>query len=325
MKPKILLILLFISLYSFGQSSKLLGLWILDKYTLKNGNPIEVNNKDFSTFAEYQFFNNKMIIDGTEIPITITEKNIDTKAAKINYEFKGNYLLLNFDGTEKIAYLLKPENFIELYPEFKPMQQNTDGENLYLENAIVKPEFNYVGGFNSYLRNIFGNYQNYPKSKNYFKAQFIITKNSKILEPKVINSISSDFDKMAIDAIKNSEKYFKNSTGKDFLLTRYFTMNIIDNGNEKLEKEDKQINQIEQKGFAYYNKNEFENAIKEYEKIKNIDFKNSNNSKVKYSLIRLGVSYLAINRIDEACANFRLVGGLTDFQVRNYLINFCQK
>ena len=326
MTAKISIILFFFSLLYYSQNTKLLGIWILDKYEYKNGKPLEVNNRKFSVFSEYQFFNNKMIIDGVEIPILLNDHFIKTSASKINYVLKGDYLLLNFEGDETIAFLLRPEKFAEKYQEFQPKQQNINGKIVYLENEVVKPEFIYLGGFNSFFKKIFENYTDYPKSRNSFKIEFTLTKDSKITDLKVINSISNDFDKKAITEIKNSEILFKNTTGKDFIFIKEVTINNLDKGNNKVTKNDKLINKIDQKAFEYYNKNDFENAIKEFEKLKNIASNNlENNGIKKQALIRLGVSYLALNKINEACVNFNLAGNLTDFSVRNYLINFCAK
>lgn len=323
MKTTITLLISFVTINIFSQSNKLNGTWILDKFIFSDGKPIEVNDKDFSTYAQYDFNNNKMKIDGIEIPITITSNVIQTSATKIEYGFNDKYLFLKFQGDNKIACLLKPEIFLELYPEFQPKQIEYGNISVYLENSIVKPTFIYKGGFNSYLANIVSNYEDFPKTRNYFSAQFILTKDSKIKDIKIINNISEDFDKKAIQAILDSEKYFKNTTGKDFLINRSFSM-IIEDTNKK-NKIEKQIDQIEKKGLEYFNNNDFENAIKVYEKLKTINDDGSNNTITKISYIKLGISYLAINKIAEACESFKKAGDLTNFSVRNYLINFCSK
>jgi hypothetical protein len=43
------------------------------------------------------------------------------------------------------------------------------------------------------------------------------------------------------------------------------------------------------------------------------------------ALKNLAISYLATGNQNLACENFKLVGDITDFTVRNYLLDFCKE
>ncbi len=324
MKATFTLLISLITINIFSQNNKLNGVWILDKFVYSDGRPLEINDNNFSSFSKYEFDNNKMKIQGLEIPITTTSNTIQTNAAKYEYGFDNKYLLLKMQGDEKIACLLKPEKFIELYPEFQLEKIKYNDSDVYKENLIVSPEFTYQGGFNSYLLNTFAQSENYEVANYYFDIQFILTKDSKIKDIKILKGSGDFFEKKVIQTINNSEKYFKNTTGKDFLMNRKFKMNTVESSNQ-MSKVDKQIAKIHENGLKYYMKDDFPNAIKTYEALDLITAANSENQLIKSSYKNLGISYLAINEIGKACNSFKKSGSRTDFEIRNYLINFCSK
>jgi tetratricopeptide (TPR) repeat protein len=75
---------------------------------------------------------------------------------------------------------------------------------------------------------------------------------------------------------------------------------------------------------ALYKSNKFEEAILEYNKIKQLQIKNNRyHTMINNALKRLAISYLATGNQNLACENFKLAGDITDFTVRNYLLDFC--
>lgn len=327
MKKELSLVLLFIAFMGFCQDIKLNGTWILDKVTFANGNALEINNNNYSFYSQYKFSNNKMEINGGEVPITITSKQIITPALKIDYEFQGKYLLLKNYDSDKITYLLKPEVFLELYPEFQPKEIKIEDKIVYQENLVIKPDFSYTGGFNKYFRDFFINYNNFPKNSSFFAVQFIVTKESKINDLKIQESISPDFDSKFIQYLKNGEKFLKNNTGKDILITRRQKISKLNDSkvDGNMSTEDRNIVKVYEKGNSFYLKNDFEKAIESYEKINALNLTDKDNEILRLLYINLGVSYLTKENISAACDSFNKAGGLTNFKSRNYVINFCSK
>jgi tetratricopeptide (TPR) repeat protein len=78
-------------------------------------------------------------------------------------------------------------------------------------------------------------------------------------------------------------------------------------------------------GYNYYNINNFEKAAENSQKLNDLQIKD-NRFKTRFQdgYLKLGISYLALGKNDQACISFKKAGGLTDFEVRNYLINFCK-
>lgn len=326
MKKRLSLLLLFSFFIGFCQIKKLDGIWILDKTTFIDGSPLEVNSSTFSYYSQYKFSNNKMEINGVEVPITITPKQIMTPALKIDYEFQGSYLLLKNLNEGQIVYLLNPKSFLEIYPEFMPKEIKVEDKTVYQENLIIKPDFNYKGGFNKYFQDFFMNYNDFPKDSNILEIQFVVTKDSKINDLNILKGISKDFDLKFIQYIRNGEKLFNNNSGKDILIKRSQKIRLNDSGSRNsMSREDKDLIKIYEKGNSFYLKNDFEKAIETYEKINSLNFVNKDNEILKLAYINLGVSYLAKENISAACDSFNNAGGLTNFKSRNYVINFCNK
>lgn len=283
---------------------------------------MEINSPDFSTEVTYRFTNNKIIAYKIEIPITITDNTIQAPNTAMHYRFEGDYLLLETEGSNQVGYFLSRAKFLEKYPEFQPKEENYEGRTVALENATIKADFNYPGGFSSYL--VQSEMADFFEGKNELTMEFVLTKESKIVDPKILNSTSKKYSEKALEVLKRAEIYFVNTTGRDLLIKK----RMKTSGDDRMmpfASKDRRIVKIVEKGDKFYNNNEFENAITEYEKLKTLDPKDLNNYYSKRALKNLGISYLAINKMQEACTNFNMAGSLTDFSVRNYLINFCEK
>lgn len=138
------------------------------------------------------------------------------------------------------------------------------------------------------------------------------------------NSIDTVYDNDYIVALKKSEKYLKNLTDKDLLITK--EINNLKWAKDLSNKEEKQLYKLIENGLEYYNVNNFEKAIENFSQIKNLKIENNRfKTLIKESMINLGISYLAIGKNEEACKVFLEIGDKTDFEIRNYLIDFCSK
>jgi hypothetical protein len=197
-------------------------------------------------------------------------------------------------------------------------------KSIYEESLVLKPEFNRIGGFDAYFRDFITNYKDYPRVNNQFIVQFVVTKDSKVTDIKVLKGLSADFDNKLMLHLKNSEKFFKNLTNKDYLIKRTNSINFEDENRSHISKEDRNIIKIYEKGNEFYLKNDFVNAIKTYEQVNSLQVTNMNGM-LRLIYLNLGVSYLANNKVESACESFNRAGGLANFKSRNYVINFCNK
>ncbi len=90
-------------------------------------------------------------------------------------------------------------------------------------------------------------------------------------------------------------------------------------------KSDKKLFDIIREGTKYFNENKFEDAIEEFSKLDELQIKDNRFiMRFHEGYTKLGISYLAVGKKDQACMNFKKVGNITDFQVRNFLIDFCK-
>ena len=312
----------FVKVYS--QSKNVLGTWILDKIIYSNGKDIEVNTELFSYELIYKIAPNRITINDYLFDATFDENVIQMGNRKINYEFKNNYFLLKDVDDNKIYLFLNRENFIKKYPEFQPKIEVINGDTLLISNPVTKPIFNSEISFSDFLnRNMF---QGSTKNEKdlYFKAQYTLTKDNKIKNISIIDGRNSRYDTEFISALKKAEVFVQNPFGKDLLVTKevHFLRFFKD-----LELEDeKSLFKIIEKGEFYYNKRLFKKAILEFEKIRDLHIQENNyKMNIADANLKLAISYLGVNQIDKACTTLESIGDKTDFKVRNYLINFCNK
>lgn len=320
------LVCVFFSVFCFSQTEKLKGNWILDGILYNNGNQLEINHPLFSSFTEYNFNGNNLKINDQNFKISISENLISTNFRKLNYKFEQDYLIITEVGDDKTYFFLKNNSFLEKYPEFQPQQINYENKNVFVANEIIKPEFLNEKSFEDFLRRNIPSYSEESAKNNYFEAKYIVTADNKISNITITKSISKNFDNEFKLALLKSEKYLKNNFGKDILVTQIF--NCFKMFEALNSKEERRIFNIEQKGRVFFEKNDFENAIKTYNQINDINTSKEIKERFGYSIdkifINLGVSYLATNRIPQSCENFKKVGNKTNFKVRNYLRKFCE-
>jgi tetratricopeptide (TPR) repeat protein len=291
----------------------------------QNGNSLEVNQTMFSTFIEYDFIGNNFKINNQIFKASIDSKTINTNFRKINYKFQEDYLITNEEGDDKNFYFLSKDMFLKKYPEFQPKESNIDNKIVFISNDVIKPQFNYDGGMDTYFMKNIPSYSENSTNNNFFKAQFILTKDNKITDIKIINSISKNFDEEFTKSLLSAEKYFRNDSGLDLLIEQRF--NFFKMFNSLVNKDEKKLYKISEDGNKYFEINDFQNAINSYAEINSLNTSFLTNERIQYTInriyINLGISYLAMNEYEKACKSFRSVGDETNFIIRNYLLNFC--
>lgn len=324
MKKYLLILLLSIS-QLFSQNTNLSGTWILDKTIYEDGNYLEINHPLFSNFTEYEFFSNNLKINGQKFNAKYYQNSIKLDYRELMYSFQNEYLLVQEKGDNKIQIFLKKDDFITKYPIFKSEQKIINQDTIYISNDVFKPKFENDLNFEDFLRKNIPSYNNASTKNNIFKSEFILTKENLIKDINITQGISKSFDNEFITALKKTQPYFKNETGKDLLIRHNF--NFFKMFGALTNKSEKDFYSIQKKAKEYFEKNEFEKAVSEYEKLNNINDLITLKEKFGFiyneTFINLGISYLAINKIENACSSFKKVGGFTNFSVRNYLIIYC--
>lgn len=322
---KYLLILLLSFSQLFSQNTNLSGTWILDKTIYEDGNYLEINHPLFSNFTEYEFFSNNLKINGQKFNAKYYQNSIKLDYRELMYSFQNEYLLVQEKGDNKIQIFLKKDDFITKYPIFKSEQKIINQDTIYISNDVFKPKFENDLNFEDFLRKNIPSYNNASTKNNIFKSEFILTKENLIKDINITQGISKSFDNEFITALKKAQPYFKNETGKDLLIRHNF--NFFKMFGALTNKSEKDFYSIQKKAKEYFEKNEFEKAVSEYEKLNNINdliiLKEKFGFVYNEAFINLGISYLAINKIENACSSFKKVGGFTNFSVRNYLIIYC--
>ena len=324
MKKYLLILLLSIS-QLFSQNTNLSGTWILDKTIYEDGNYLEINHPLFSNFTEYEFFSNNLKINGQKFNAKYYQNSIKLDYRELMYSFQNEYLLVQEKGDNKIQIFLKKDDFITKYPIFKSEQKIINQDTIYISNDVFKPKFENDLNFEDFLRKNIPSYNNASTKNNIFKSEFILTKENLIKDINITQGISKSFDNEFITALKKAQPYFKNETGKDLLIRHNF--NFFKMFGALTNKSEKDFYSIQKKAKEYFEKNEFEKAVSEYEKLNNINDLITLKEKFGFiyneTFINLGISYLALNKIENACSSFKKVGGFTNFSVRNYLIIYC--
>lgn len=290
-----------------------------------DGRNIEINNPNYSTYLIYDIKPKQINILNRNFDATFTSDKIQTQFRTINYLIKDNYLLAQENGDNKTSYFLKANDFVKKYPEFSLKETIRNNDTIYISNKISDYSFDNELGFEEFIQE--NRNEKDRSSKSFtnlnFRIEFILTKNNKIKDIKVLNSIDPAYDNDYISALKKSEKYLKNLTNKDLLITN--ETNHLKWANDLSDKDEKKLYQLRGKGLEYYNKNNFEKAIEQFAQVQDLEIKDNRfKTLVKECLIKLGISYLAIGQNENACKIFSKIGNKTDFEIRNYVIDFCE-
>ena len=268
MKKYLLSILLLSISQIFSQNSILSGTWILDKTIYEDGNYLEINHPLFSNFTEYEFLSNHLKINGKKFNAKYSQNSIKLDFRELLFSYQNEYLLIQEKGDNKIQVFLKNEDFITKYPIFKSEQKIINQDTIYISNDVYKPKFQNDLNFEDFLRINIPSYNATSTKNNLFKSEFVLTKDNIIKEINITQGISKSFDSEFITALKKAQPYFKNETGKDLLIKHNF--NFFKMFSALTNKSEKEFYSIQKKAKEYFEKNEFEKAISEYEKLNNI-------------------------------------------------------
>ena len=321
-----LLITVFSAITVNSQSREMVGKWVLDRTQFSNGKNLEINNPNYSSRIVYIIEPNSLKINGQKLKASFTDAQIITDFRRINYFLKDKYLIVQDENDDKISFLMKAKDFVEKYPEFSLNKVIREKDTVYLANDLSDYIFQNDLSFENFINK--NRIQRDRSSKSFrnihFKVEFILTKKNRIKNIKVLNSIDPGYDADYINALMKSEKFLKNLTDKDLLITK--ENNHLKWRNDVTDNDEKLLYSLRRKGLESYDQNKFEQAISNFVKIKALDLKNDRfKTLVKESMIKLGVSYLAVGKIKSACDVFGGIGDTSDFEVRNYLIDFCSK
>ncbi len=322
MTKKLLLIfglLLFIK--HFSQSEKLIGEWFLDRTVKSDGNNLEINNPKYSMFLTYKINPNELMINNIKFKAKFSVDQIKLDNRNFKYWFEKDYLLIQ-EGNE-ISLFLKADNFIKKYPEFEPKIEIRNNDSVIVANQIIHPIFNNEKTFDDFIIPLMTQESSKNMNDLYFNAEYILTKDNKITDIKIINKRTPQYDSQFIQALKKAEKYYENPYKKNLLVVeeKHF-LKWYDDLKDNSEKE---LHNYIYEGSRFYDNNNFEKAIEKLSKIDQLNIKdNKFMMNIHDAYIKLGISYLALGKNDQACINFKKAGNLTDFAVRNYLKDFCK-
>ena len=310
----------------FSQNKELFGKWVLVRTTLVGNINLDLNNPDYSTKLIYFITPKALQFSKFKLPASFTEKQIKTEFRTINYILKDKYLIIQDQNDNKISYFLKADDFVRKNPEFalKPIVRNSD--SLYVANNLNDYELADNQDFEELIT--LNSKEAGRSSKTftnlYFQIEFVLTKNNKIENIKILHSIDDNYDQDYILALKKSEKFLKNISGKNLLITK--EVNHLKWATDLKDKNELQLYDLLDKGFKNYRENKFEKAIEAYSQIENLNIPNNRfRSLIKDAQIKLGVSYLVTGKGEEACKTLNKIGDKTDFDIRNYHLDFCTK
>lgn len=322
MKIKLLLLLyLIVCIKTYSQSQRLMGEWILDKIVQPDGKNLEINNPKYSFSLFYKINQDEFVISKQKFKAKFYTDKIILENRTFKYWFEDNYLVLQ-EGNE-ISLLLKEGDFIKKFPEFKPKIEVRNNDSLLIANQVIRPIFNHEKSFDDFIIPLMKQENSKDMDDLYFKIEYILTKDNKITSIKILDKRTPQYDTQFVQALMQAEKYFKNPYGINMLVTEenYFLKWYQDLS----DKSEKDLYHIIGNGFEYYNNNQFDKAIENLSKLDKLQIKDNRFiSRFREGYIKLGISYLAVGKIEQACTNFKKAGGLTDFEVRNYLIDFCK-
>jgi hypothetical protein len=291
-KQLLLFVMMIVSLCAFAQTSELRGKWILDKIVTKKGEPLEINNERYSNLIIYYINPKELQVNHQKFKAQFSSTKITTALRYFNYSFENKYLKIVDPSMNTVEYFLKPDDFMLKYPEFKMKEIVREQDTLSIANKITDYEFNNEMTFEDFIIKDMPFNKANKEDNLHFKIEFILTKESKINEITILKSISSLFDNAYKENLIKAEPFFKNNTQKDILIV--LEENFGQFYNKMKDPTDKELYDILRIADALYKSNKFEEAIQEYNKIKQLKIKNNRyQTMIKNALKRLAISYLA--------------------------------
>lgn len=315
-------ILAFSNVYS--QSNLLIGKWVLVKTLYTDGRSLEINNPQYSTKSILDVSPNSIKINGTPLPASFDVDKIKTPFRNIKFIIKDGYLLTQDDGGDKISYFLKANDFVKKYSEFSLKEIEREGRLVLVDNELTGYVFNNELTLDEFISKNKKD-RNSKDFKNLnFRVEFILTPENQIKDIKVLNSIDQSYDSGYIGALQKASQYFSNTTGRDLLVFR--EVNQLKWFKDLSDQDEKKLYVYNEDGLKYFEENNFEKAIIEFSKIKGLIIQNNRfKTIIKDAMIKLGISYLAVGKNNEACEVFNSLGNKTDFELRHFLLGFCEK
>jgi hypothetical protein len=308
---------------TYSQSQELKGKWILDKIVYQDGTDLEINNGQYSIELKYFILPNSLKINDRSFKANYTSKQIKNDYRIINYTVENKYLKIQEQNDNKISYFLKTDDFITKYPEFTLQKILRDSDTILVANDLADYDFQKEESLDDFIILTKPDRQAKSLPNLYFQIEFILTKNNKIRDIKVLHSISEGYDNDYINALIKAEKFLINNTNYDLLITK--EVNNLKFFEDLTDPKEKELLELIDLGNKYYSNNNFENAITTYNKIRQLEIKkNRFKITIENAYVKLGISYLASGNQMEACKIFHLVGNNTKFEVRNYINNFCK-
>lgn len=317
--PKILfsLILFLLHVYTFSQETKLFGNWILVRTLYEDFKPLEINHPDYSQSLIYEIKEDYFKVNGVKNEfVEFKNGQINYPLQTINYSFKDGYLITQIKGSNLKHFFLKRENLLKKHPDFVPsFSENTD---YIYDNGIANYSFEQNVPLESYLIRELNEIGISQKNKE-FEIKFILNSFNKIENIQI--SPSTKFDQTISNLLIKSETYFKNNTIHNLFIETKINLDLL--GSFYLNST---IRTIKDKIEDNYNNNNFKKVVElspSFEKA--IKDENSAQLLIKSTKKQIAISYLALDYKETACNKFYEIGKLSDFSVRNYILDFCKK
>lgn len=317
-----LLQLLLITPLSHAQGGNIAGKWILDRIVYKDGRRLEVNHEQYSTGTVCIIGEGFMRTNDQRFNASIRLGKIQTPFVTYTYERDGDYMVLYEEKGDKYSFFLQPADFVKRYPEFTPVKTVINGDSVTIANELSDYNFDNDLGLDEFIRKRMTDRPSKSFKNLYLKVTFVLTKNNKVTNLQVLNSISTEYDAEYLGALRAAEPYFRNHTGTDLLITQ--EVHQLKMYKDLKDPEEKKLFDLIESGDEYYYQNKFDKAAEAYAKISKLSI-GSNRYKmtIRLATIRLGIAYLALGQREQACSTFSSVGDRTDFQLRHYINDFC--
>lgn len=310
-------ILLLLHICSFSQEPNLYGNWILVRTLYDDLKPLEINHPDYSQSLIYEINKDYFKVNGIKNEFVEFKKGqINYPLQTIDYTLKDGYLITQIKGSNLNNFFLKREDLIKKQPELAPTPSQNDK---YLhDNGIANYSFNQNVPLDNYLIRELSKIATYEKNKN-FNIQFILSPSNKIENINIFPS--TNFNQNISKLLTKSEPLFKNNTDQNLLIEAKINLDLV--GSFYLNSSVRTIkNKIEEN----YKNNKFKNVVELSPSFqKAIKDENLDQLLIKSTKKLVAISYLALDKKETACNKFYEIGNLSDFSVRNYILDFCKK
>lgn len=310
-------ILFIIHVNTYSQETKLFGNWILVRTLYDDFKPLEINHPDYSQSLIYEIRKDHFKVNGVKNEfVEFKNGQIDYPIQTINYNFKDDYLITQIKGSNLKHFYLKREDLLKKHPELIPAF--SENKDYIYDNGIANYSFEQNIPLESYLiREL--NEIGKNKNNKEFEINFILNSSNNIENINI--KPSSKHDKTITDLLTRSEKFFKNNTDQNLLIKKNINLDIL--GSFHLNSS---IRRIKDEIENDYKNNNFKKVIElSFKFNKAIEDENQNQQLIKSTKKLIAISYLALDEKETACNKFYEIGNLSDFSVRNYILDFCNK